>query len=220
MNPLINSPTPLESFVLRHRDTLDSVDTPPSVWLKVNQTLDQNPPQTDIWFDNNRHALDTEMPSAQVWQQIALQLPKIAKKKRFFSVNWQQSVAAAALVGVGLFAGLQLGQNNEDKLDIAKYAPHYAEAQRVFDQKSVAIMKELESHPQARTVANDLKQYDLHLLELQKVIEEAPISARPELIRRLIEQYQNKIQILEQALNSTHRGSSQQSPSHDFPTSI
>ena len=80
-------------------------------------------------------------------------------------------------------------------------APDLKEAESYYTKKVEVKYSELVNHNPDPSVITDLKQIDEVQKELKKELENAPATAREEIVRRMIENYQIKLGILERVLN-------------------
>lgn len=149
---------------------------------------------------DNRHHFDSEVPNLAIWSKI---LEKLDEKPapRIIWIKYLR-VAAAALVL--LIAGGAMGaywlQSQNKVVTLADVSPEYAEMQQYFDQQIQSKIKLLANYKQADSVKSDIQELDRMYQELLDELQNTPVGNREKVVQAMIENYQAKIDILEQVL--------------------
>ncbi len=193
----------LEQFIANHRTAFDTETPSVGVWESIENRLADD----DIlekFIETNRADFDTEIPHLKLWAAIDNQINPL-KEYKVVRMSWmRQAAAAIALLIVGAGLGIFFNEKAEVKaLSQATYeiAPDLKEAESYYTKKVEVKFSELVSYNPDPSVITDLKQIDEVQKELKKELENAPATAREEIVRRMIENYQIKLGILERVLN-------------------
>jgi hypothetical protein len=190
----------LDIFIENNRSAFDSEIPSERVWNGVEQYLQGE--KVEKYVRENRYDLDSEIPNLKVWANIERSLPPKKESSKTLTFNWlRRSAAAVALLVVGVGIGLLLNNRNSDRASTA-VAPELEEAEAFYNQKMEAQMSKLVSYNPDPSVLNDLKKVDEVRNELKKELELTPDANQEEITRRLIQNYQTKLGILERVLNN------------------
>ncbi|MEY4934286.1 MAG: hypothetical protein RIS64_645 [Bacteroidota bacterium] len=166
----------IEDWIAQHQAQLDTKSVPNELWDKIQNNLDENLPKT--------------------------QLVALPKKNRW---DWYRAAAAAVLlVGVSMGAGWWV-RDNQAVAPVAitpsmEISDDLLKAKAFYDEKINVKVAELEAKNPDPSVMADLKQLDEVQIELRRELEIAPRSSREEILKTLMENYQNKLSILERVL--------------------
>jgi hypothetical protein len=201
----------LERYISDNRDKFDTDLPPLSVWSVIEKKLMADTSRGDIetFIGENRSAFDTEIPHLKIWAGIDKTLnPPTQKKQTIFQTRLAQPfgriAAAVALLIIGAVAGFYLNDKTEAVAaanDLEEVAPNFKQTERYYNQQVQEKLSRLASYEQTDpSVLSDLKQIDEVQEELKKELEEAPTSTREEIVRRVIQNYQIKLNILERVL--------------------
>ncbi len=195
----------LEQFIAHNRASFDSETPSEKVWTHIESRLSDNDTVLEQFIQVNREQFDTETPHLKVWTAIDNRINAGQTGGKLVRMSWlRQAAAAVALLIVGAVLGVW-GYDKTQSKELAQVtrdiAPDLKEAENFYNKKVEARYTQLVSHNPDPLVINDLKQLDEVQRELKKELENAPATAREEIVRRLIENYQIKLGILERVLN-------------------
>ena len=158
--------------------------------------------QLEKFIRENRSAFDTEVPSLKVWANINKQMDKRPKPK----IVWMRRLRAAAAVAILAVAacvmGYKMGMASAEARSLADISPEHAEMERFFNEQIQEKMVKLASYDQDGFVKADFQELDAIYTELQQELEKVPSGTLNEeqVIQAMINNYQTKIDILEQVL--------------------
>lgn len=193
----------LEQFITNHRTAFDTETPAVEVWKGIENRLADD----DIlekFIQQNRTDFDTQIPHLKLWAAIDNQINPV-KEYKVVRMSWmRQAAAAIALLIVGAGLGIFVNEKAEVKAlsqATSEIAPDLKEAESYYTKKVEVKYSELVNHNPDPSVITDLKQIDEVQKELKKELENAPATAREEIVRRMIENYQIKLGILERVLN-------------------
>lgn len=195
----------LEQFIAHNRASFDSETPSEKVWAHIESRLPDDDTVLERFIQINREQFDTDTPHLKVWTAIDNRINPGQNSSKMVRMSWlRQAAAAVALLIVGAVLGVW-GYNKTQAKEIAQVthniAPDLKEAENFYNQKVEARYTQLVSSNPDPLVINDLNQLDEVQRELKKELENAPATAREEIVRRLIENYQIKLGILERVLN-------------------
>ena len=124
-----------------------------------------------------------------------------------------RTAAAIALLIVGAMVGISVYQKRENVVantQVEQVAPDFQKTENFYNQQVQEKMMKLASYQNTDpSVFSDLKQIDAIQEELKAELNNAPTSTREEIVRRVIENYQIKIGILERVLEHFETNPSQ-----------
>lgn len=166
----------IEDWIAQHREQLDTKGVPNGLWDKIQNNLDEKLHETRL-----------------------VALPKINRS------SWYRAAAAAVLlISVSMGAGWWV-RDNQTVTPIAstentEISDDLMKAKAFYDEKINVKVAELEAKNPDPSVMADLKQLDEVQLELRRELEIAPRSSREEILKTLMDNYQNKLSILERVL--------------------
>jgi hypothetical protein len=189
----------IDIFIEKNRLGFDSETPSEQVWTGVESYLQGE--TVEQFVRENRYDFDSEIPNLKVWANVEKALPNQKKGAKVLTFNWLRRAAAAIAllitgVGIGLFINNKSGDN------LAGVAPEFKEAEQFYNQKMASQMTKLVGYNPDPSVLNDLKKVDDVRNELKAELEQTPDANREEIIRRLIQNYQTKLGILERVLNN------------------
>ena len=196
----------LEKFIQDNRTAFDSETPNLSVWARVENDLNAD---VENFVRANRVDFDTEIPNLKIWAAIDKTVNKTANKtaeNRLLYRQWFGRIAAAiALLIVGASGGFYLKTKQEAReiaQTVEQIAPDFRQTEQFYKQKVQAELVKLASfQPEADpSVLADLKQIDDVQKELKQELDDAPVSAREEIVKRMIDNYKIKLGILERVL--------------------
>jgi hypothetical protein len=219
-----NTKDTLENFIKTHRNAFDTEIPRADLWATIEKKI-HSTDNLEIFIHKNRKAFDTELPSLNVWHNIATDLPvdKSIATKVVHLTWWRLAAAAVALLVVGVMIGVLLNEKKADKIltqATEHVAPELREVEIFYNQKVQSKYTQLVSFNPDPSVMTDLKQIDEVQEELKKELQNAPTSTKEEIVRRLIENYQIKLGILERVLNHIKEQSSDNQKSQQQHESI
>lgn len=160
------------------------------------------------FINENREAFDTEMPSLKVWAEIDKQLEEQKPKQRFSVFSLARMAAAVVVL---LVSGAVIGnyvmkqQQGEATVALEQISPEYAEMVQYYSQEFDTKYQQLVSLDAEETIADDLKQLDHVMEELQAELLEAPKGSEEQIVSSLIISYQTRVKILERVLERIHK---------------
>ena len=203
----------LEKYIKDHRTAFD--DAPPSfeIWAKIDAQLSTEK-DLETFVADNRTAFDTAIPSLKIWANVNKKI-NLKSARRVVLMRWiGRAAAVAALLIVGADAGIYLNEKREtivaDK-EMERIAPNFRATEQFYNQKVQAQLTKLASYDQADpSVLADLRQIDDVQNELKAELENAPTSTREEIVRRMIQNYQIKLGILERVLQHVEEAKSEE----------
>jgi hypothetical protein len=206
----------VENFIKNNRAAFDTETPRANLWEAIESQLGGKD-KVENYIQANREAFDTHTPSLKVWHNVAATLVADSESATKVAVTntatdtkvvrltwWRQAAAAVALLVFGVMIGFLLNQKQADKAlaqASEQVAPELQEAENFYNQKVQSKYTQLTSFNPDPSVLADLKQIDEVQEELRKELQHAPTSTREEIVRRLIENYQIKLGILERVLN-------------------
>jgi hypothetical protein len=206
----------VENFIKNNRAAFDIASPRANLGESIESQLGGKD-KVENYIQANREAFDTEIPSLKVWHNVAATLStdsepatKVAAintvtNTKVVRLTWLRLAAAAvALLVFGVMIGFLLNQKQASKVlaqATEQVAPELQEAESFYNQKVQSKYTQLASFNPDPSVLADLKQLDEVQEELKKELQHAPTSTREEIVRRLIENYQIKLGILERVLN-------------------
>ena len=189
----------IDVFIEKNRLDFDSETPSQQVWAGVERYLQGE--NVEQFVRENRYDFDSETPNLKVWANIERSLPTQKEGAKTLTFNWLRRAAAAiALLIMGVGIGLFI--NNKNSNDLTGLAPEFREAEAFYNQKMASQMTKLVGYNPDPSVLSDLKKVDEVRNELKKELELTPDTNQEEIIRRLIQNYQTKLGILERVLNN------------------
>lgn len=190
----------LEIFIENNRSAFDSETPSERVWAVVEQYLQGE--KVEKYIRENRYDFDSEIPNLKVWANIESSLPAQKEGAKVLTFNWLRRAAAAiALLIMGVGIGLFINNKSDNRATVGTL-PEFKEAEEFYNLKMESQMTKLVSYNPDPSVLSDLKKVDEVRNELKKELEQTPDTNQEEIIRRLIQNYQTKLGILERVLNN------------------
>jgi hypothetical protein len=110
------------------------------------------------------------------------------------------AAAIALLVTGGGVIGAYLANSGQEVKSLADVSPEHAEMERYFNTQVSEKMAQLTSYQKDQDVQGDLQELDSMYEQLQRELKDAPPGAEEKIIQAMINNYQTKIDILEQVL--------------------
>jgi hypothetical protein len=149
----------------------------------------------------NRAAFDTAAPNLKVWAEIDRRMEHGPLVRR---ITWikklRVAAAAVVLLTAGGMIGYRLSSSATEVKSLADVSPEHAEMERYFASQVDEKLTQLAAYRQDGYVRADLQQLDTMYEELKLELQQAPPGADEKVIQAMIENYQTKIDILEQVL--------------------
>ncbi len=148
----------------------------------------------------NRSAFEEPGPPERVWHTLRGHLYG-SRRVRF---HWRQVLARAAvvvlLIGSGVAGGVWWSQHQQKAGIIASVAPEYAGLEQYLQKEVNRRMAQLVQYGHAAEVRHDIDELDRLYSELARELRNTPSGNREQVVRAMIENYQARIEILEQVL--------------------
>ncbi len=202
----------IEQYITENRAAFDTEIPNLRVWVAIEKQLT---PQLDVeaFIEDNRADFDTEIPNLKIWSQIDKVINRGTERRQILRGWLWRAAAAVALLVLGATAGILLNEKREDVVaarEVEQVAPDFQDTEKYYDQQVKAKLTRLASYQNTDpSVFSDLKQIDEIQKELKAELDNAPTSTRQEIVRRMIENYQIKIGILERVLEHVEDNPSQ-----------
>ena len=201
----------LEKFIAQNRANFDVEIPDEKVWSGIEKSL-LGHDDLEGFISQNRTEFDAETPHLKLWANIEKQLiltennvKTVNLKAKTFRLPWLRQLAAAiALLVIGASLGIYFAQKNGSQraeTEAQNVAPDFKETEDFYNQKVENQLTKLASYNPDPSVISDLKQLDDVQRELKAELTHAPESTREEIVRRMIQNYQIKLGILERVLN-------------------
>jgi hypothetical protein len=192
----------LEQFIRDNRTAFDSETPNLKVWVGIENDLNAD---VENFVRANRADFDTEIPNLKIWAAIDKTVNKSAEKRLVYRQWFGRIAAAIALLIIGAGGGFYLKTKQEAReiaQTVEQIAPDFRETERIYKQKVQAELIKLASFQSEAdpSVLADLTQIDEVQQELKQELDDAPVSAREEIVKRLIDNYKIKLGILERVL--------------------
>jgi hypothetical protein len=189
----------LEQFITSNRVDFDLEVPSLKIWANIEKHLKGE--NIEQFVRDNRYDFDSEMPNLKVWANVEKALPNQKDRAKVLTFNWlRRAAAAVALLITGVGIGLFINQKSDNTMAIT--APEFKEAEQFYNQKLETQMTKLVRYNPDPSVLSDLKKVDEVRNELKIELEQTPDANQDEIIRRLIQNYQTKLGILEHVLNN------------------
>lgn len=201
---------PEERYIAAHRPLLDNDLPSAQMWVRIATALDQNKQTIETFIREHRDAFDDQQPAPQAWHRIAQALPpaRSAHLDHWRFLRWAAAAVALLLIGtgIGLWFGTQVTPT-PTALPLSNLSPEYAELEGYFQreiQSRKSRLAQMTTYSQA-TLAEDLRQMDLAMAELQAELAQVPPANREPIVRAMIENYKARLAILERVLQYLER---------------
>ena len=202
----------LEQFIKDHRAAFDTEIPNLRLWTAIEKKL---MPELNVeaFIEDKRADFDTEIPNLKIWANIDKVINQSAKRRLILRGWLMRTAAAIALLIVGAMVGISVYQKRENVVantQVEQVAPDFQKTENFYNQQVQEKMMKLASYQNTDpSVFSDLKQIDAIQEELKAELNNAPTSTREEIVRRVIENYQIKIGILERVLEHIETNPSQ-----------
>lgn len=152
------------------------------------------------FIHDNRGDFDAAVPSLKVWADIDRRLDCRPRGRVVLMKRLRVAAAVALLLTAGGVAGAYLTKSSQSVKSLADVSPEHAEMETYFTTQVDEKLAKLASYQQDGSVKNDLQELDRVYEQLKLELKEAPPGAENKVIEAMIENYQTKIDILEQVL--------------------
>lgn len=192
----------LEKFIQDNRTAFDSETPNLGIWAGIENDLNAD---VENFVRANRADFDTEIPNLKIWAAIDKTVNKTAENRIVYRQWFGRLAAAIALLIVGASGGFYLKTKQEARQmaqTVEQIAPDFRQTEQFYKQKVQAELVKLASfQPETDpSVLADLKQIDEVQKELKQELDDAPASAREEIVKRMIDNYKIKLGILARVL--------------------
>lgn len=158
------------------------------------------------YIKDNRKAFDNELPSKQLWAEIAQHLPQQERRIRPLWITMSVAASVSVLVVAGLFIAYQMGQK-----DGQSYAIEKMEVQQYYQDRLNNEMGKLAGLNVQPEVLADLASFDTTMVN-QKPMNEKEKEAQ---LKAIIQNFETRISIIEKLLDKTNENQGQQKTSKD-----
>ncbi|MBI5915947.1 MAG: hypothetical protein HY842_11255 [Bacteroidetes bacterium] len=148
----------------------------------------------------NRAAFDTAVPDLKVWSDIGRSLEQRPLRRVVWMKRLRVAAAVALLLTAGGAMGAYLANSGKEVKSLADVSPEHAEMERYFNSEVNEKLAQLASYQQDGFVQADMQELDEVYEQLKLELETAPAGADEQIVQAMIENYQTKINILEQVL--------------------
>jgi len=148
----------------------------------------------------NREAFDDAVPGLKVWAGIDRHLEQRPNQRIVWMKRLRVAAAVALLLATGCAIGAHLANSANKAKSLADISPEHAEMERYFKTQVQDKMAQLASYRQDAYVKPDIQELELIYEQLKTELQQAPQGAEPQIIQAMINNYQTKIDILEQVL--------------------
>lgn len=150
---------------------------------------------------DNRASFDDAMPGLHVWANIDRQLEIKPLRRIVWMKRLRLAAAVALLLTAGGIMGAYLANSSRQVKSLADISPEHAEMERYFKTQVRNKMTQLASLRQDTYVQTDIQELDALYEQLSQELRTAPQGAEEKIIQAMINNYQTKIDILEQVLD-------------------
>ncbi len=148
----------------------------------------------------NRESFDDAVPGLKVWANIDRQLDRRPSRRVVWMKRLSMAAAVALLLTAGGVMGFFLANSSNELKSLADISPEHAEMERYFKSQVTNKMAQLASYRQDTYVKPDIQELDTLYEQLKIELQQAPEGAEEQIIQAMINNYQTKIDILEQVL--------------------
>lgn len=148
----------------------------------------------------NRESFDAAVPGLKVWSKIDQHLAKKPNPRVIWLKRFRIAAAAILLLTAGGVIGACIANASHKAKSLADISPEHAEMERYFKSQVQDKMAQLASYRQDTYVKPDIQELDTLYEQLKLELENAPEGAEEKIIQAMINNYQTKIDILEQVL--------------------
>ena len=152
----------------------------------------------------HRAEFDREVPGLKTWANIDRELDAKKPGRIVWMKRFRMAAAAAVLVAVSCYIGFQAGAKTEAINALSDISPEHAEMERFFKEQINEKMARLASYEQDGFVRPDLQELDGVYEELKAELKNAPVGGEEKVIQAMINNYQTKLDILEQVLEQVN----------------
>jgi alpha/beta superfamily hydrolase len=148
----------------------------------------------------NRESFDDAVPGLKVWANVDRHLNQRPNQRIVWMKRLRVAAAVAFLLVAGGVIGAHLANVHNEAKSLADISPEHAEMERYFKSQVNDKMAQLASYRQDTFVKPDLQELDTLYEQLKTELQNAPEGAEEKIIQAMINNYQTKIDILEQVL--------------------
>lgn len=158
------------------------------------------------FIKENRSEFDDQVPSLDAWSKITDQLDQQqpTKVRHLKIYSYVGRVAAACLLlFVGAYSSHTYFQQQTIEglsYNIDELAPEYANEVEFYQQQVNLKMNSLANYESVHMVTDDMLQLDESFEELLTELKDVPYHRRAQVIQALIQNFENKINVLDKVL--------------------
>lgn len=178
------------------------------------------------FIDQHREEFETERPHRLVWDHIEKQLHTTGKTRSIWNiVPMIYKVAASGLILLSLGVGIGFRIQQQKDFTYAIQNPdsrkEFREAEAYYTSQIDHKLTELSSLQPGTSIMDDLNQIDQISTELKLELVKNPDQDQSLLIQQMMQQYQQKLNILNKILSKTQQKETQKplspntKPDHD-----
>ncbi|MEM9918526.1 MAG: hypothetical protein AAF990_10545 [Bacteroidota bacterium] len=160
------------------------------------------------FIHQNRPDFDDRVPDPKIWDRIDQEIGSSgggqAKVRPINRWRWLGMVASVALlIGLGMVIGMQMASKNSATETVADVdLPIIDEDVESYYRGQVnRRLQRLARYEYAAEVQSDLQEMDDFLLQLKEEFSNAPPQDRKEIVAAMIDNYKNRIELLERVLS-------------------
>jgi len=154
------------------------------------------------YINDRKDDFDNEVPDLKVWAEIDKNLSQKKESKRVSFFRFRNIAAACLLLLTGGIAGFYFSGNTvQNKAPIAvQIDPEFREVESFYRDQYNEKVAQLASYQLEDEFSDDLRQFEEIMGDLNIELSNVPKGKRERLITTIINNYQNKIEILERVL--------------------
>jgi hypothetical protein len=165
--------------------------------------MKENKDKLESFITEHRAAFDMMEPDPRIWNRIDSDLrPKGGNTM----VYWLLGVIAVLVISISLMFGMQIGQSKQSQPAYFASESQFDEFKETQDYYTTMVnynLSQIKDPQQSEQVRNDLDQLDEIYLELKAELENSPNGDSEMIIGLMIQNYKNKIDILEKVLTKS-----------------
>lgn len=157
------------------------------------------------YIKEHREEFDTEITPPMVWSAVSAELDQHNQKRYTWRHLTKVAAASVAVLTVGLLIGLRLGGQSD--LPASTSLQEFAQAEDFYSKEIRVRWSEFEAMDaqEAGAVQEDLEQLDAIYQELKGELLQHPELNTQMVVDALIDNYRNKLELLETVLEKTKK---------------